>query len=257
MDYVLERGAVQIDELVEAFGVSRMTVHRDLDALVRQGIVRKVRGGASALPSGLFESSFRFRMRTSVEEKKALARAALSLIEPGQALMLDDSTTVVTLAEQLTHVTPLTVVTNSLPVIEHLQEEDEISLISLGGRFSRNYSSFVGLSCERAIADMRVNLLFLSASAVSGTALYHQDEETVKIKRAMMAAAEQRVLLVDHRKFETTALNRVAEMSEFDRIMTTEGIRPESETALREAGIALEVVPLARGRSPARTTERE
>lgn len=252
MDYILREGSAEIDELVEAFAVSRMTIHRDLDALARQGVIRKVRGGASALPSGLFESSYRYRIRTAVEEKQAIARAALAHVEPGQSVLLDDSTTAVMLSQQLSSVRPLTVVTNSLQAVENLKEIDDISLLCLGGRFSRNFNSFLGLSCEKAIGDLRVGLLFMSASAVSGTTVYHQDEEVVKIKRAMMAVAERRILLVDHRKFDSTALNRACDLGEFDRIITTEGIDARVRESLADAGLAVEIVPVGRSRAAGR-----
>lgn len=248
MDYILREGSVDIDQLVAAFGVSRMTIHRDLDALARQGVVRKVRGGASALPSGLFESSYRYRIRSAMPEKQAIARAALAHIEPGQSVLLDDSTTAVALSEHLDSMLPLTVITNSLGVIQHLSDIDELSLLCLGGRYSRNFNSFIGLACEKAVTDLRVELLFMSASAVYGTTVYHQDEEVVKIKRAMMSVSERRFLLADHRKFDATALNRAGDLAEFHHIITTEGISAGALERLREAGLSVEVVPVTRAR---------
>jgi len=242
LDYIMEHGSAQIDELIDVFRVSRMTVHRDLDALARQGVVRKVRGGATALPSGLFESNFRYRIRTSVDHKKALAKAALHHIEPGQSILLDDSTTVVFLAELLSSVKPLTVVTNGLASIDRLCEAEEVTLIGLGGHYSRNFRSFLGRVCEQAIGSLRVNTLFMSVAAVSGNALYHQDEQVVKVKRAMMAAADRRVLMVDHRKFDTTALNRLGELSEFDLVLVTEGLAPQILSDLQESGVNVRLV---------------
>ncbi|TIR98629.1 MAG: DeoR/GlpR transcriptional regulator, partial [Mesorhizobium sp.] len=82
-DYVIQHGEARIDELVTAFGVSRMTIHRHVDELARQGVLRKLHGAVSAQPSGVYESLFRFRETHAAAAKRALARAALAEIEPG------------------------------------------------------------------------------------------------------------------------------------------------------------------------------
>ena len=76
------------------FGVSRMTVHRDLKILEEQGIVRRVHGGVTVHSSSLVESTILYRSRLADAEKEAIARAAIEMVEPGQAIILDDSTTV-------------------------------------------------------------------------------------------------------------------------------------------------------------------
>ncbi|NEE10819.1 DeoR/GlpR transcriptional regulator, partial [Streptomyces sp. SID7499] len=99
-------------------GVSLMTVHRDLDDLARQGVLRRFRGGASALPSTVFESSLDYRLGVNTAEKNAVARAAAALVEPGMSVMLDDSTTVLVMAGLLVDLAPLTVVTNARRVLD-------------------------------------------------------------------------------------------------------------------------------------------
>src|ERR1700754_2006959 len=113
-EHVLSRGSATAAELAERFQVSLMTIHRDLDELERQGVVRKYRGGVTAQPSGVFESNVGYRMKSMQAEKDAIAAKAVELIEPGMAVMLDDSTTTLALARRLEGITPLTVVTNFL-----------------------------------------------------------------------------------------------------------------------------------------------
>src|SRR5574337_871378 len=104
--YILEHGSVLIDDLVERFNVSRMTIHRDLDDLEKQGVLRKIRNGATAQPSGLFESDIRYRLNQQKAEKVAIAPVALSFIEPGQSILLDEATTLLPLVHLLPGVTP-------------------------------------------------------------------------------------------------------------------------------------------------------
>jgi len=243
-EHLMRVGYSRIDDLVEHFGISRMTVHRHIDALARQGILRKLHGAVTVQPSGLYESAFRYRVTVGHDEKEALARAALDYVEPGQAIMLDDSTTAATLANVLDKVTPLTVITNSVASAEHLAKVDEIDLICLGGQYHRIYNAYIGLICERPIAALRVNVLFLSASAVQGTTAFIQDQQVVRVKQAMMDVARKRILLVDHLKFDKLALNVLGDLSMFDVVLTTDRLPADQVNALTQAGINLRVVAM-------------
>jgi len=245
-EHVLRLGYVRIEDLVEHFGISRMTVHRHVDALARQGVLRKLHGAVTAQPSGLYESAFQYRVTVAQVEKRALARVALSHVEAGQAVMIDESSTVATLASLFGEVAPLTVVTNSVGAAEVLAQTDDIDLISLGGNYSRVYNAYIGLICEQAIAKLRVNTLFLSASAVQGNAAFIQDQQIVRVKQAMMAVAQKRILLVDHYKFERPALHMLANLSDFDVVLTTDGLNAERRDAIVNSGVDLRIVPTAR-----------
>ena len=243
--FIQQAGYVRLDEVAERFGVSRMTVHRHVEALARQGMVRKLHGAVTVQPSALYESAYRFRSSVAVEEKRALADAALAYVEAGQAIMLDDSSTVSMLADRLAEVAPLTVVTNSVAAAQKLQSVEEIDLISLGGSYSRIYHAYVGLLCEQAISRLRVHTLFLSASASLGALAYIQDQQIVRIKQAMMAVAERRILMLDSHKFERLALHALGELNAFDRVLVTSELAPARVEALRDGGVAVEVVRIS------------
>src|SRR5262245_30623785 len=87
-EYVLNEGPVPAADLATRFGVSLMTVYRDIDELEREGVLRKTRGGVTAQPSGVFESNVAYRKRAMRAEKAALAAHALTLVEPGMSVML-------------------------------------------------------------------------------------------------------------------------------------------------------------------------
>lgn len=241
-DYVIKRGEARIEELIAAFGVSRMTIHRHVEELARQGVLRKLHGSVSAQPSGVYESLFRFRETRAAAAKHALARAALAEIEPGQVIMLDDSTTANALGPLLPQVTPLTVVTNSLPLAQQLVDADELKLILLGGEYHPTYNAFIGHICESALARLRVNLLICSASAVDGTAALIQDPQVVRVKQAMAAAAARRVLLIDSSKFGKVALHMFADLTEFDVVLADDALPEETARVLAAAGVNLKIV---------------
>lgn len=244
LNHIIQVGSAPVDDLAALFDVSRMTVHRDLDALAEQGIVRKVHGGVTVHPSNLVESNLLYRSQVAAREKRALAHAAVGYIEAGQAIIIDDSTTAAAITEFLVHLKPLTVITNSLSVVERVKDVYGIKIICLGGDYNPKFNAFFGLLCESGVASLRANTLFMSTSAVLGNALYHQEEEVVKTKRALMSAVERRILLVDSKKFGITALNRVADLTDFDLVLTDEGVDSATLAALHDAKIKLKVVPL-------------
>jgi DNA-binding MarR family transcriptional regulator len=131
---LLERGSVTIEGLMAELGASRMTVHRHLDALEALGLLRKVRGGATAARSTLFESSVEYRRRIATREKEAIAEAALSLVAPGQAVMLDESTTMLPLARRLPSVGPLTVISDFVAVQQILAHDRSVRFHRPGRR---------------------------------------------------------------------------------------------------------------------------
>ena len=241
-EHVLTHGSATATELAERFGVSVMTIHRDLDELERRGVVRKVRGGVTAQPSSVFESNVSYRLKSMQAEKTAVAERAAELIEPGMAVMLDDSTTALALARRLEGITPLTVVTNFLDGLNLLAEVRGIRLMGLGGDFDPMHRSFLGVSCVEAIEALQVDLCFVSTSGVSGGFAYHQEQHIVSVKRAMLACAARSVLLIDHTKLGRSALHRVAPLSEFDRVLVDDGADAEALRSLDEHKIRYELV---------------
>ena len=233
---------VQLDELAAQLGVSRMTIHRDLDLLASRGLLRKERGGATAESSLLFESNFHYRTQIAQTEKRALAKAARALIEPGNVVMLDDSTTTLMICDELETIEHVTIITNSFAVCERLRSYSNVHLISTGGSYSDTLQGFYGLICEQTLSKLRADWAFLSAPSVIGASLFHQDQEVVRMKRALMASAERSVLLLTATKFKARALNHFAEISEFDRVFIDRQIDEATAQRLRQARIDFELV---------------
>lgn len=242
-EIVLAHDFASARELATRFAVSLMTVHRDLDELERRGVLRKTRGGATPQPSSLFESNVRYRLATAPAEKEALARYALTMIEPGQAVLLDDATTTLALARLLPSIAPLTVITNYLATIQWLHDAPGIRLIALGGEYFPSHDSFLGIVCEDAIASLRADLFFMSTSAVSHGIAYHQEQVVVAVKRAMLRAASKRVLLIDHAKLGKTALHQLAPLSDFDLVVVDEGVDEAGRLILEESKVPFAIAP--------------
>ncbi|MDR3107300.1 MAG: DeoR/GlpR family DNA-binding transcription regulator, partial [Bifidobacteriaceae bacterium] len=163
---VLTEGTVRIEDLAERFAISLMTAHRDLDVLETGGILRKLRGVATASSTSLMESSEAYRSARQRAEKQALAKACLEYIEPNQALFLDDSTTVRCLQRWLTDKAPLTVITNALTLIYGLKNARGVTLVGLGGTYFNWSSSFMGRGTAEEIAKLRADLFIMSTPAI-------------------------------------------------------------------------------------------
>lgn len=241
VDLLVERGSAGLEELANSFEVSRMTIHRDLDELEAAGLLRKVRGGATIEASAQFESDWRWRARQGSAEKRLIAAHAAALIEPGQSIMIDDSTTAAALSPHLAALRPLTVITNNLALMGALADQGGVTLIALGGTFSRKFNGFFGLQTDEALTGLRADLAFVSTSAISGRAAFHQDGEVVAIKRRMMRSATRCFLLAENAKFGKTALHFMAELDQFDGVVTGPDLDAGTARSLREGKVALQL----------------
>ncbi|GAA3556450.1 DeoR/GlpR family DNA-binding transcription regulator [Amycolatopsis ultiminotia] len=232
-DHVFHHGSATIGELVDLLNVSMMTVHRDIDELARRGLLRKYRGGVSAMPSTVFESNAEYRLNANADAKRLIAMNAVEHVEPGMSVLLDDSTSALALARLLVDVTPLTVATNYLAALDVLKGVDELRLICIGGDYSHTHDSFLGMQSIEAIERLSVDITFVSTSAMTTQMTFHQEPEIVMIKRAMLASARQKVLLMDASKMSRTALHRLTPVDEYDLLIVDQDIDPQYADELR------------------------
>ena len=239
---VTQSGFVSVEDLADTLGVSRMTVHRDLDDLQRMGLLRKVRGGASAYRSTQFESDLHFRATSAVNEKKRIAAAAVELFSDGEVIIVDDSTTALGIIPLLANRPPMTVITNFMPAMTQLTGYPNISLIGLGGQYEPRYAAYLGTICEESLAGLYADVLFASTSSILGTVLYHQDQRVVATKRAMIKAAQSRVLMLDHSKVSQGALYRLCDVAEFTHVVVDSGVPTEQVAAMEDHGVQVIVV---------------
>lgn len=226
IDHLTGTESATAAELARLTGVSLMTIHRDIDDLARRGILRKFHGGVSALPTTVFESSSEFRMQTQAAAKAALARKALEMVGPGMSVMLDDSTTVLALARLLPQAVPLTVITNYRQAIELLRDEEEVNLIVVGGQYSRTHDSFIAMPGDSPVDAYAVDTVFQSTSTMGAEITYHQEQEIVVMKRAMLTSGSRRVLMMDGTKVGRTSLHRYVPVADYTDVILTDDVDP-------------------------------
>lgn len=243
-------GFARTDDLASRLQVSVMTIHRDLESLERQGWLRRVRGGATAQPSSSYHGDVRHRMASAIQEKRAIAKEAEKLVHPGQAIVLDDSTTALQLASSLPSYGPITVITNFLPVVKVLAGEPGTDLVGLGGEYYPAYDAFFGRQTVQNMSVLRGDTLFMSTTAITNGRCYHLSQETLNVKLAMMAGAERRILLVDHTKFDRNAVHELGSLTEFDLVITDGGVSPDAIAMIQDTGVPLQIAPVAQEPEP-------
>ncbi|WP_308283482.1 DeoR/GlpR family DNA-binding transcription regulator [Pseudonocardia nigra] len=240
-ELVLSSGSVSAQELAETFAVSVMTIHRDLDELQRQGVLRKARGVATAQPSGIFESNAEFRAKANVEAKREIARHACRHVEPGMSVLLDDSTTATQMLPHLATLAPLTVATNYLTALGELARLRDVQVVALGGHYDARHDSFLGTTCVETIRSMRFDVAFVSTSAVAEGYAFHQEDGIVAVKREMVAVAARTHLLIDHSKLTRSALHRLLPLHRFASVIVDPATPARDLAVLRENDVRVEV----------------
>lgn len=242
-ELVLARGSVSVDELAERYGVSTMTVYRDLAELEAGGVVRRNRGHVSARATSFSEASAAFRSGINAATKAALARRAVDEVHAGATIMIDDSTTALGMVGLLRDRGPLTIVTHSQAVAREAAAVPSARLFVTGGRYRSDLDSLFGSTTVANLRALHADLCFMSTTSLLHGELFHPLEENVDVKRAMLASADRAVLLVDSSKFGRGSTHRIASVGEFD-LVVVDSAAPESELAImREAGVEIAVVP--------------
>ena len=248
------RDSVHVAELAKAFAVSEVTVRSDLGQLARQGLVARVRGGVRPLQRGQSELGFDFRLRLEVERKQAIARAAASMVDEGEAVALDSSTTAYYLALELRAKQELVVVTNGLLIAAALADAPGITVLVTGGMLRLHAMSLVGDLGADVLRATRISKGFLGARGLSlDRGLMDLNPDEVRIKREMADACERVIGILDGTKWHRTALLPFVATEQVDAIVTDTSAPAEEVEAWRALDIDIvSVEPAQRARPAAR-----
>ncbi|WP_413758548.1 DeoR/GlpR family DNA-binding transcription regulator [Streptomyces sp. MMBL 11-3] len=230
-------GRVDVVSLAEEFRVTPETIRRDLKALDRAGLLRRVHGGA--LPAGRldFEPDLAERESTAADEKDRIAKAALAELPDEGTMILDAGTTVARLAGALPLEASLTVVTHSLPVAARLADHPGLQLHLVGGRVRHRTRAAVDAWALRAYGEIRADVVFLAANGFSAAhGLTTPDLAEAAVKRAALTAARRVVLLADSAKHGQEHFARFGDLGEVDLLVTDSGLSPEDAAAIERGG---------------------
>lgn len=257
LELLAQKPVVTLVELAAVFETSEMTIRRDLDVLAERGACQRIRGGAMALRRpenrNYAYPSYFSREQVQAGEKRAIAHAAASMIHPGDTVALDSGTTMTMLADAARNLEGITVISNSLQVLDRLRNAPAVVAVSPGGILAvedmgMGEVSFAGPMTVSALRSFRPRRAFISASGVElRSGIFNAGLFQAEIKRTLIEIAAESILVVDSSKFGRANGVLVTTLDRFSCVITDSGATEEVLTALRRAVRDVLVVEPAAG----------
>ena len=242
---IAESGAVTVAELCERFGVSDMTIRRDLTTLEQASLLRRIHGGAVSARGRSYEPPVLTRIQEARPAKLAIGQYAASLVHEGDSLAIDIGTTTLELSRNLIHLSDITVLTNSLQIANILTDQPDIRLMLCGGIVRPGEHSLIGPVAEYTFSRFYVDTAFIGIGGVDIDAgLTEYNLEDAEVKRHMIHNSQRCILLTDSRKFGQKTFASVASLDQIDDIVTDDGLSDEYHTRLLKMGITVHIVPV-------------
>lgn len=237
-DLLNERGGLSVAEIVENFSISEATARRDLETLAAGGKLRRVHGGAVALRQAPHEAPILQRSTAQSEEKQRIGHAAAELVLDGETIFLGSGTTVLEVARSLHTRQNLTVITNSLPVMNLFSDASGITLINLGGILRARELSFIGHLTEQALTELHADKVIIGVHAIDlENGLTNDDLPETVTDRAIVNSGRQVIIVADHSKVNKVSYVSLAPLTKINTIVTDEHTDSGFLDGLREAGI--------------------
>jgi DeoR family transcriptional regulator, aga operon transcriptional repressor len=216
-----QQGRLSVAEIVTQFSISEATARRDLESLASQGKAQRVHGGVIAVEQAPPELPILEREKEQEEEKTRIGRAAASLVGNNETVFLGSGTTVLEIARHLRDHKNLTVITNSLPVLNILAGQNDITVVSLGGMLRESELSFIGHITEQALVEVRADKVFMGTRGVSLEHGLTNDylQETLT-DRAILKSGREVIIVADHTKVNRVATVLLAPLSQMHIFVT-------------------------------------
>ncbi|WP_221564869.1 DeoR/GlpR family DNA-binding transcription regulator [Alkalihalobacillus sp. TS-13] len=243
MEYLKDNERITVNKIMNLYGISRDTARRDLVKLEEQGEIFRTRGGALlASEKNEAENQEGIRHEDSVfisKEKRAIAKVALTFIQPGDSLMFDSSMHVQYLADILS--VPSVVITNSMKQARILSSRKNVDLRLLGGRLNINYGSLQGPYLFEDMKRYFVDKIFISADGIDSEGITYTNENEGMITKAMTKRGKQVILLADSTVFGTQELFKCLSFNELDVLVTDQNPRSDFLPLLEKSNVKLVV----------------
>ena len=240
LDRLLSSGRVDAVEVAESLGVTGETIRKDLIALERQGLLRRVHGGAVPVQALAFEPAVQTRSEFA-SEKTRIAQAALAHLPTQGSVLIDAGSTTAKLVDIFPGDRDLTVYTNTVPLAMSLLSRPRLTVFTLGGRLRNNTFAEVGDWTLRALGEINVDVAFLGTNGISmARGLTTPDPEEAAVKRLMLSCAAKRILLADHSKFDVIKGTKHGDLADIDVLISDTGLTDDQTAQLRSAGIDVE-----------------
>jgi DeoR/GlpR family transcriptional regulator of sugar metabolism len=233
-----KNGQVTIPALSEEFSVSEVTIRRDLRDLADKRLLERTHGGAVVAYPTQAEAPVIQRMLTESETKDAIGRAAASLIDDGEAVLIGSGSTTAYVARYLIHREELTVVTNALNVGVELAAAKNVMVVVVGGMLRSSELSLIGHIAEQSLQEVRVDKVIIGIPAISlESGLSNDYMPEVKTDRAIINMASELIVVADHTKLGKTASAYLAPLEIVTTLVTDSGADPNYLAAIQKIGV--------------------
>ena len=221
-----------IDRLTEELEVSRITIQRDVNLLVEQGLAMKIHGGLQLKKSGnnRIETRFKSRLRQNFASKIEIAKKAATFVKENSIIFLDSSTTVYVFAKEIfkRDYADLNIITNSPAIINESMLYDRIRIISTGGELRVNFNMFAGSWVLDFLEKLNISSAFISAAGISSEGkITSNNRELANIIKEVFNRSAEVNLLVDNSKFHKSGMLNVGSLGECKRVITGKNINKE------------------------------
>jgi DeoR/GlpR family transcriptional regulator of sugar metabolism len=231
---VLDKGKIDIEDLEKMLGVSAMTIRRDLMHLEKENKLIRTHGGAVPVKRIIDETSYENKEKQYLEEKKAIAAHAATIVRPGDTIILDSGTTTHEIARVLKNRENLTVITNDILIAAEFLNT-QVHVVVTGGELQNQVGAMFGPHTESLLEDIHVDLLFLGTHAVHPAAgITAPTLEKAKVKRLMVQAAEKTWLVADHSKFGKSSFASVCRLEALQGIITNDNVSSKESEAYHD-----------------------
>ncbi len=235
-------GKVVVSDLAARFSVTEETIRRDLEKLDRDGLACKTYGGAVKNDNFNIDLPFHVRKQSNVESKQKIAASIGAMINDGDYIMLDSSTTALYVIKNILNRKRITLITNSVEILIELCNQPDWTIISTGGTLKEGGLSLEGYQAERMIEGYHVDLAVCSCKGIDTEAgLTDSNERDSQIKKAFFAAAKKKILAIDSSKFDRTSFVKVCAIKDVDIIVTNEEPGENWRNIIEQQGVELVV----------------
>lgn len=239
-DLLLSNGSVTLQELCSKLNCSEATIRNDLTELEKQGILKRMYGGAVANENTIRNTKINKRLNENIEEKEQIANYVVkNLIKPNMIITLDSGTTTMALAQKLLDSkTPCTVITNSFNVASILSKSEDINLYLSGGFYDPDHGSFHDEASDYVFKNYQSEICFISPNGINMDGLITNSGTLENpIKKRMMTQANKTVLLADYTKIGATELNILSRSQDIDCLVTDKNIKSQQIAQLEKVGL--------------------
>lgn len=234
-----EREYASVSELAEIYSVSEMSIRTDLNELNEQGAINRCHGGAKKIKRSVIEMPLHIDKRSKLYKKIMIGKIAARLINYGDSIMFDTGTTVEQIANNIPENLKLTVITNSINILNILIKHPNINIYVPSGKIDNTTFSIVGAPAERSLSQYFAKIAFLSVGGVSKRGLENNSHEAANIAKILIQNAEKRVLVADSSKVNHGGIFNICNISEINTFITDSNIDRGFCSELSDMGVEI------------------